>query len=125
VAAIRSTAYRQLPPHAHVRETETEYVIELDVADFTDTELAVDAVGPVITVRGDQVEDAGSDVPFRIHERLEERFRLPDDADAEGIAVEYRHGVLRFHVARTPLRTRRLPIRRPPAAGFHADAEAV
>jgi len=35
----------QRPTHATVRETNGEYVIELDVADFTEGELAVEALG--------------------------------------------------------------------------------
>jgi HSP20 family molecular chaperone IbpA len=112
MAAMRAVGNgHQLPPHAHVREEPGEYLIELDVSDFTESELAIEALGPQLTVRGDQLEtteDHGE--AFRLHERLEESFRLPDDADADQITVLYKHGTLELHVPRTRLELRRLPI---------------
>jgi HSP20 family molecular chaperone IbpA len=114
MAAIRSVGYRhQLPPHAHVRETDEHYVIELDVSDFTMAELSVEAFGPRVTVRGDQLETPGDEgKAFRIHERLEESFRLPDDADLGDIHVYYKHGVLEIRVPRAIFAPRQLPIER-------------
>jgi HSP20 family molecular chaperone IbpA len=104
----------QLPRHARVRDEQREYVVELDVADFTASELIVEALGRQITVIGDQVEKVGDDGrAFRLHERLEEGFRLPDDAVVEQIRVFYRHGTLMVRAPRTQTRRRRLPIERP------------
>jgi HSP20 family molecular chaperone IbpA len=128
MAAMRSVGYRhELPPHAHVRETDEQYVIELDVSDFTLAELSVEALGPQLTIRGNQLEAPGDEgKPFRIHERLEESFRLPDDADPEQIRIFYKHGSLEIRVARTKLEPRRLPIeRRRSGAILDPDAEAV
>jgi HSP20 family molecular chaperone IbpA len=114
----------QLPPHASVREEPGEYVILLDVSDFTERELKVEALGPRLTVRGDQLEtseDGGK--AFRLHERLEESFRLPDDADADRIRVFYKHGTLEIHARRTRLAPRLLPIEHP-SFHVHPDAEA-
>lgn len=112
MAAMRAVGNgHQLPPHAHVREKPGEYLIQLDVSDFTESELAIEALGPQLTVRGDQLEtteDHGE--AFRLHERLEESFRLPDDADADQIKVFYKHGTLEIHAPRTRLEPRRLPI---------------
>ena len=114
----------QLPAHANVREETGEYVIELDVADFTEPELSVEALGPVITVLGDQIETVEDDgKPFRLHERLEERFRMPDDADADDITVSYKHGSLEIHAARRHLAPRRLVIEQP-LHRVNPDAEA-
>jgi HSP20 family molecular chaperone IbpA len=114
VVAMRGVGYRhQLPPHAHVRETDEQYVIELDVSDFTRAELSVEALGPYITVRGDQLAVPGDEgKAFRIHERLEESFRLPDDADPDLVNVYFKHGVLEICVRRMHLEPRRLPIER-------------
>ena len=112
MAAIRTVGTgHQIPAHANVREETGKYVIELDVADFTEGELAIEALGPRLTVRGDQIETA-ADVgrAFRLHERLEETFRLPDDADVDEIKVLYRHGTLEIHVPRTKLAPRMLTI---------------
>jgi HSP20 family molecular chaperone IbpA len=126
VAAMQAVGYHQLPPHARVRETDRQYIIELDVADFTQAELSVEAFGPVLTVRGDQKENPGDDgKAFRIHERLEESFRLPDDADLNGIHLFYKHGVLEIRVTRIPLVPRRLPIERRRSGLINPDAEGV
>jgi HSP20 family molecular chaperone IbpA len=125
MAAMRAVGTgHQLPAHANVREEADEYVIELDVADFTESELSVEALGPRLTLRGDQretVEDGGE--AFRLHERLEESFRLPDDADADHTKVFYRHGRLEIHAPRTHLETRRLPIEHP-SYRINPDIEA-
>jgi HSP20 family molecular chaperone IbpA len=101
----------QLSEHARVRRDPDEYVIELDVSDFSVHELSIEALGPCITVRGDQRELPGDDgKAFRIHERLEESFRVPDDTDPDLITVFHKHHTLEIHVPRTKLEPRRLPI---------------
>lgn len=126
MAVMRAVGYHPLPPHARVRATETEYVVELDVADFTCAELTTEALGPVVTVTGEQIEtDADSGQPFRIRERLEETFRLPDDVDLETLEALHKHGVLELHVKRTPLVPRALPIGGGRASLINPDAEAV
>jgi HSP20 family molecular chaperone IbpA len=126
MAAMRAVGNgHQLPAHADVREELGEYVIELDVADFTENELSVEALGRKLTVRGDQeetVEDDGK--AFRLHERLEESFSLPDDADADRIKVFYEHGTLEIHAARTRVEPRRLSIEHQFCL-VNPDAEAV
>jgi HSP20 family molecular chaperone IbpA len=101
----------RLPARATVRDDGDEYVIELDVSDFLESELAVDVVGLHVTVHGDQVQEPDDDnVALRLHERLEESFRLPDDADADLMQVFYAHGALEIHVPHTTLESRRVPI---------------
>lgn len=113
MAVMRAVGYHPLPPHARVRVTEAEYVIDLDVADFTHAELSVEATGPVIVVRGEQIEtEADTGQPFRIRERLEEAFRLPDDADLKTLAASDKHGFLQIRLQRVPLAPRRIPISR-------------
>jgi HSP20 family molecular chaperone IbpA len=114
-----------LPPHASIREESAEYTILLDVSDFTERELTVEALGQRLTVRGDQVERAEDEgTPFRLHERLEESFRLPDDADADLVRVFYKHGTIELRVPRRQLVPRLLPVEHP-RFRVDADAEAV
>ena len=115
MAAMRVVgAGHQLPAHANVREDESEYVIELDVADFTLDELTVELLGRRVTVRGQHAETADDEGrAFRLSERLEESFRLPDDADVAGATVRFNHGTLRIHVQRAALEPQQLPIERP------------
>ncbi len=114
-----------LPPHAHVQERDDEYVVELDVADFTQRELAVEVTGLLVTVRGDQLEaDGDATLAFRLHERLEESFRLPDDADPGGLVAFYKHGTLQLHAPRTRQEPRQVPVEPAPWHLVNPDAEA-
>jgi HSP20 family molecular chaperone IbpA len=126
VAAMRAVGYHQLPRDARIVEHELEYTIELDVAEFNEEELTVEALGPVLTLRGDQADAPGDEgKPFRIQERLEASFRLPDDADLERIEITYKHGVLDIRVGRTPLESRTLKIERRTTGLLDQTAEAV
>jgi HSP20 family molecular chaperone IbpA len=114
--AVMRLAGGALPPHANVLEADLEYVIELDVADFTAAELGVVLTGPQLTVRGTHVEgtdDQGG--AFRLRESLEETFRLPDDVDLDTLRVHYRHGCLEIHAPKKPLTAREVPIDAPTA----------
>ena len=114
----------QLSESERVKRGSGEYVVELDVHDFKLTELSVEAVGPCITVRGEQSELPGDEgKPFRLHERLEESFRLPDDADPEQVTVEHRPRVLEIRAARRPVEPRRLEIRHAAHVLLNPDAE--
>jgi len=107
---------RRLPAHANIEEHDCEYLVQLDVADFTEQELTVELVGRTVVVQGDQAEsETRADETFLLHERLVESFRLPDDADADGIAVRFEHGTLELHIPRVVSEPRRLPIERGPA----------
>ena len=101
----------RLPANANVRADAREYVVELDVSDFLERELDVELMGARITVRGDQSQDPGDDgIPFRLQERLEESFRLPDDVDTDRIKVWYGHGTLEIRAPRSRLEPRTVPI---------------
>jgi HSP20 family molecular chaperone IbpA len=125
MAAMRAVGIgHRLPAHANVRDDDREYVIELDVSDFLESELVIDVVGPRVTVHGDQVQDQNDDkIAFRLHERLEESFRLPDDAIVDLMKAIYAHGTLELHVPRRDIEPRRVPIEhRSPYVG-NPDAE--
>jgi HSP20 family molecular chaperone IbpA len=126
MAAMRAVGIgHRLPANANVRDDDREYVIELDVSEFLESELTVDVVGPHVTVHGDQVQEQEDEaVAFRLHERLEESFRLPDDAAADLLQAYYAHGTLELHVPRRDLVPRRVPIQhRSPFVG-NPDAQA-
>ncbi len=114
----------ELQGRARVRREPDEYVIELDVAGFSDDELSIEALGPTIILRGDQRELPGDHgKPFRLHERLEESFRLPDDADSERITVVHTNRVLELRAPRVKLESRIVPIARVRSHILNPDAE--
>ena len=111
MAAMRAvgTGHR-LPTHANVRTDDREYVIELDVSDFLESELVVEAIGPQVTMRGDQLQEQDDTAAFRLHERRAESFRLPDDTDPGLMSAFYAHGTLELHVPRRDVQPRLVPI---------------
>jgi HSP20 family protein len=101
----------RLPANANVTTEPDRYLIRFDVADFTPDELSIEAVGRHLTVLGDQYETVDDhDRPFRMHERLEEWFSLPDDADVERLRATYRHGTLEVCAPRRRVGPRRIQI---------------
>lgn len=90
-----------LPPEASVEQSANEYVVHLAVPGFAQEELEVEITGRVVTVRGDQTQTTIDDGPFRLHERLEERFLLPPDVATESVTATYKHGALELHAPRT------------------------
>ena len=75
--------------------------MHLAVPGFAQEELEVEIAGRFVIVRGDQTETSIEDVPFRLHERLEERFQLPADVDTDSVTAAYMHGALELHAPRT------------------------
>lgn len=106
----------------NVYEDEGSYVVDLDVAEFTEGELSVEVAGRDVTVRGTQAEAPGSDA-FRVRERLEEAFRLPGDADLHRATASYAHGRLQIRAPRIDTAPRMLPIERPARQLVNPHAE--
>ncbi len=90
-----------LPPEASVAQSANEYVVHLAVPGFAREELEVEIAGRFVTVRGDQTQTTIDDGPFRLHERLEERFQLPADVDTTSVTATYTHGALKLRAPRT------------------------
>lgn len=88
------------PPDAKVDAFADEYVVHLGVSGFAREELEVEVMDRVVTVCGDQTQAGFDGQPFRLHERLEERFELPADADARHVTASYSHGGLELRVPR-------------------------
>jgi len=115
-----------LPPEASVEESANEYVVHLAVPGFAQEELEVEIAGRFMTVRGDQVETAIDDGPFRLHELLVERFQLPDDVDTARVTAAYTHGALELHAPRRSggrMTPRKVPIEH--RFGVNPDASGV
>lgn len=92
---------RVLRSEASVEKTAKEYVVRLVVPGFAQDELEVEIADHLVTLRGDQVETGIDELPFRLHERFEERFQLPGDVDTESITASCTHGALELRVPRT------------------------
>jgi HSP20 family protein len=115
-----------LPPEASVEQSANEYVVHLAVPGFAQEELEVEIAGRFVTIRGDQTQTTIDDGPFRLHERLEERFQLPADVDTDSLTATYTHGALELHAPRTNdgrKTPRKVPIEH--RFGMNPDASGV
>lgn len=116
------------PPQADVVETVDHYLVELDVSDFALEELEVVVDGEWVSVLGAREGRCGEEQPFQLHERLEERFRLPRDSDPTGLTAVFECGTLDLSVPKRPDLTparRVVPIRKRRHGLINADAAAV
>jgi len=86
--------------------------------------MTIEVLGPVVTVRGDQLETQEDEgCAFRLHERLEESFRLPDDAEPTLMRAFYKHGTLELHAPHARPGPHLIPIEPAPFV-VNPDAEA-
>ncbi len=127
MTVMRTTGLAPVRPcEASVDKSPDEYVVRVPVRGYAQEELKVEIAGRLVKVLGDQVETAIDQGPFCLHERLEETFRLPADADAESVTVSYMRGRLELRARRTngasktPLE---VPIRH--HVGVNAEASGV
>lgn len=98
-----------LTPAANVWETDSEYVVELEVPGFDEDELTIEVTDHTLKVKGEREEEQEkSERTLRLRERLETRFErrfdLPLQADAEHVSAAYSKGVLTLHVPKSPSR---------------------
>ena len=124
MAAMRRVGGSHAPPsRANVYETDCQYVVKLDVADFSRDEITVELLGPCLTVRGEQRATAAEDNgPFLLRERLEEAFRFPDDVDLDALRVSHAHGWLEIRAPKKQLTARIVPIETSHADTGNPDA---
>ena len=93
-------------PATDVYETDAEYVVELEVPGFDQSDLTVEVSGHTLVVKGEhakEAEKAGRELLLheRLERRFERRFELPLEVDPEEVTASCDKGVLTLHVAKT------------------------
>jgi len=90
-------------PAANVSETDTEYLIKAELPEVSKDDVKVTVDDGVITIQGERRNEL-EHKDEKLH-RVEScygsfsrSFRLPDDADVDGIQAESRNGVLKVRV---------------------------
>jgi HSP20 family protein len=91
-----------LAPATDIYETDEEYVVEVEVPGYEETELTVEVVDHTLAIRGQREKTKEENVKaFTLHERLERqferRFVLPSEADTEHLKAVFAKGVLEVH----------------------------
>ena len=87
-------------PLVDIRETDTNYQIDVEVPAVAAEDLSVSVTDGVLSVSGERKVSEVKDDEGKVH-RVERRygkfvrnFQLPEDADADAISAENRDGVL-------------------------------
>lgn len=93
-------------PATDVYETDSDYVVELEVPGFERGELSVEVSDHTLVVKGEheeEAEKAGRELLLheRLERRFERRFELPAEVDAAKVAAACDKGVLTLHVPKT------------------------
>ena len=87
---------------ASVAEAPCGYTVRLPDRGFAHDELELDISDSVLTVRGEQTKTPADGSSFVLHERLEESFELPADADTHHVTANYADGALVVEIPRFP-----------------------
>jgi len=95
-----------LTPAADIYETETEFVVELEVPGYQEKELEVEVSDHTLVVKGERTEEIEEEEKtLRLHERLaasfERRFALAAETDAAKLTAVYSSGLLTLHMPKS------------------------
>jgi HSP20 family protein len=100
-------------PAADVYQTETEYVVAVDLPGINRETLDINLDNDRLVIRGERaVESDGQHRVERPHGRFLRRFGVPATVNQEAIAAEYKDGVLRVRLPkREEQKARRVEIK--------------
>ena len=95
-------------PAVDLRETEKAYILEMELPghDETDIEIHVDGSSLSVASRQEQAAnpDSGEAGTWLIRERrassFSRSFKLPENADSEGVNARFKNGVLALEIAK-------------------------
>ena len=93
-------------PATDVYETDTAYVVELEVPGLDPSDLTVEVTDHTLVISGDHTpgpEKAGRELLLheRLAHRFERRFELPLQADLDHVEATCENGLLTLHVGKT------------------------
>jgi HSP20 family protein len=94
-------------PAVDVQETDSEYLVKADLPDVKKEDVTVEIVDGTLNVRGErhkEKEEKGKRFHLieREYGRFERRLAVPAGVDAQKVAAEFKDGVLRVHLPKSP-----------------------
>ena len=95
-------------PQVDITEDDKEYLIKADLPEMKKDEIKVNVAEGVLTVSGERkTEKEEKNKKFHRIERsygtFQRSFTLPEDADGTKVAAEFKEGVLRVHLPKSPV----------------------
>ena len=96
-------------PAVDIRETEKAYVLETELPGFDEKDIEIRLNGNYLTIESKKAEEknnenAASEGNYLIRERryssFSRSFKLPDNADPEGVSASFKNGILSLEVGK-------------------------
>ena len=97
-------------PSVDVRETEKAYVLEAELPGFEEKDISIRLDGNNLTIESKKEEEKkdekkeGNDGSYLIRERrvssFSRSFKLPENADPEGITASFKNGILSMEIGK-------------------------
>jgi len=101
-------------PAVDLYETAERFVLCMELPGLTRDQIKIELQHETLTVRGDRVVNCEEGVQFhrveRGHGPFARSFPLPQPVDADGIAAEFRDGVLTVNVPKSAPASRRVQV---------------
>ena len=96
-------------PSVDVRETDKAYVLEAELPGFDEKDIEIRLDGSNLTIESKKVEEKNAEVTaktvdenYLIRERrassFNRSFKLPENADSEGISASFKNGILSLEI---------------------------
>jgi len=97
-------------PTVDVRETEKAYVLEAELPGYEEKDIAIRLDGSNLTIESkreeEKKEESGEGGNYLIRERkvssFSRSFKLPENADSEGITASFKNGILFMEIGKRP-----------------------
>jgi HSP20 family protein len=93
-------------PRADVYETETQLVVQLDIAGMQAEDFSVEIADGVLTISGERIARGEGKRHYHAMEvqigPFERRLRLPVPVDPESLRASYEHGFLEVRLTKRP-----------------------
>lgn len=94
-------------PQVDISEDEKEYLVKADLPEMKKEEIKVNFENGLLTISGERkTEKEEKKKKYhrieRSYGKFERVFTLPEDADASKLAAEFKDGVLRVHMPKSP-----------------------
>jgi HSP20 family protein len=95
-------------PQVDITEDDKEYLIKTDLPEMKKEEIKVNVEDGVLSISGERkTEKEEKNKKFHRIERsygtFERSFTLPDDADGAKVVAEFKEGVLKVHLPKSPV----------------------
>lgn len=119
-----STLRGAFSPAADVRETDTHYVVSVDLPGMNKNEIQVELKGDQLIISGERKEEhtsnkEGTRIEERSFGKFERIFSLPSSVDATKIEAQHKEGVLRVAIPKAEREHPKvIPIREETSSGF-------